>query len=97
MSAYFIAQIRINDPEVYKSYLVGFMPIFERHKGELLVTTSQTPEVIEGDWPLPRIVVLKFPDLDHAHRWHNDPDYQSLASHRHNSADTNMILVEGIA
>ena len=97
MSAYFIAQIRINDPEIYASYLAGFMPIFERYGGELLVTTSQTPEVVEGNWPLPKVVLLKFPDLDHAHRWHDDPEYQALVAHRHRAADTNMVLIEGIS
>lgn len=97
MSAYFIAQIRIDDPETYKNYLAEFMPVFQHHKGEILVTTSQTPETIEGTWPLPRVVLMKFPDLDHARRWHNDPKYQEMVKYRYASAQTNMILVEGIA
>jgi uncharacterized protein (DUF1330 family) len=37
MSAYVLAQIQIDDPDEYQNYLAGFMPIFERHGGELLV------------------------------------------------------------
>ena len=31
MTAYVLAQLRIDDPDEYQNYLAGFMPIFERH------------------------------------------------------------------
>ena len=97
MTAYFIAQITVHDPERYKEYLAGFMPIFKRHDGRLRVTTAQEPTVIEGSWDLDRIVVLEFPNTEQAERWLNDPDYQALAQHRHHAAQTNMVLVNGFA
>lgn len=96
MTAYFIAQIDIYDPEEYQNYLAGFMPIFERYKGRLRITSSQKAEVIEGEWHLPRIVMMEFPDMRYAKNWLNDPDYQALARHRHRSAQTNLVLVEGV-
>ena len=96
MSAYMIAQIEVDDPETYKKYLAGFMPIFERHGGELLATSGGATTVIEGTWALPRTVLMKFPSVDHAHAWHDDPDYQELAKHRHQSARANLVLVEGV-
>ncbi len=97
MSAYMIAQIRIDDPERYKAYLAGFMPVFERHGGELLVTSSNEAEVIEGEWALGRTVLMMFPSLEAAHAWHDDPEYRALVKHRHAAAQTNLVLVEGIA
>ena len=44
----------------------------------------------------PRTVIMKFPSLDQARRWHADPDYRALAEHRHRSARANLVLVEGI-
>ena len=96
MSAFMVAQIDIHDPERYQSYLAGFMPIFERYGGELLATSKGVTEVIEGAWAHPRTVIMKFPSLDHARRWHADPEYQILAEHRHRSARANLVLVEGI-
>ena len=96
MSAYMVAQIDIHDPDGYQAYLAGFMPIFERYGGELLATSKGETEVIEGAWAHPRTVIMKFPSLDHARRWHADPDYQALAEHRHRSARANLVLVEGI-
>ncbi|MEM7170944.1 MAG: DUF1330 domain-containing protein [Pseudomonadota bacterium] len=96
MSAFMIAQIRINDPDAYQGYLAGFMPIFERHGGELMATSRGATEVLEGTWAYPRTVIMKFPDLERARAWYNDPDYQALAEHRHRSAQANLVLVEGL-
>ncbi|SLN52306.1 hypothetical protein ROA7450_02624 [Roseovarius albus] len=96
MPAYVIAQIDIHDPEEYQIYLQGFMPIFERYDGKLLVTSAKEPILLEGNWDLQRVVVMEFPDTNRAQKWLNDPDYTKLARHRHRSANTNLILVEGI-
>ena len=44
MSAYVLAQIQIDDTDEYGLYLAGFMPIFERHGGELLRRVSDRLE-----------------------------------------------------
>lgn len=95
MSAYVIAQIRVNDPAGYQKYLDGFAPVFARHGGKV-VARSPEAEVIEGAWALPRTVILRFPTAEDAHRWHDDPDYQAIAAHRHRSAECNLVLVEGV-
>ncbi len=97
MSAYMVAQIEINDPEEYKKYLAGFLPIFQRYGGELLATSSSETEVIEGEWAYPRTVIMKFPSMEDARNWHDDPDYRALAEHRQRSAKANLVLVEGIS
>lgn len=96
MSAYMIAQIRIDDPEIYQHYLAGFMEIFQRYGGEILVTSGAETEVVEGDWVLPRTVVMRFPDRARALAWYQDPDYRALAAFRHRSAAANLVLVEGL-
>jgi uncharacterized protein (DUF1330 family) len=97
MSAYMLAQLQIDDPTEYQNYLAGFMPIFERHGGELLATSKNKTIVVEGRWSYPATVIMKFPGVEAAQAWYDDPDYQSLAEHRHRSAQANLVLVEGIA
>lgn len=96
VSAYMVAQIRITDPGRYRQYLAGFMPIFERHGGELLATSAQETVVLEGKWCHPRTVIMRFPSAAHARAWYGDPDYRALAEHRHHSAEANLVMVEGI-
>ena len=97
MPAYVIGQLEIFDPEGYKAYLAGFMPIFERHGGELLASSSAETEVVEGNWDYPRTVLMRFPDLAAAKAWLADPDYRTLAQHRYATARANLAIVEGIA
>ena len=96
MSAYVLAEIQIDDAVEYAKYLAGFMPIFERHGCELLATSKNHTQVIEGEWAYPGTVIMKFPDSKAASGWLADPEYQALAEHRKRSAQANLVLVEGI-
>ena len=95
MSAYVIAQLDVHDIAEFEKYLAGFYPIFERHGGKLMGRSLEA-EVIEGEWTLPRTVIMRFPTAEDAKRWHADPAYQALAEHRHRSSQANIVLVGGL-
>jgi uncharacterized protein (DUF1330 family) len=94
MSVYIIAQIEIHDRDEYNKYSEGFLDVFARFKGELLVV-SENPVVVEGEWPYTRTVVLRFPSADEAQRWYSSPEYQAIALHRFRASKGNAVLVEG--
>ena len=96
MNVYVVGQLNIHSSEEYENYLSGFMPIFERYNGELLATSKEKTEVLEGSWALPRTVLMRFPNDQAARAWFNDPDYQKLAEIRRRTADTNLVIVQGI-
>jgi uncharacterized protein (DUF1330 family) len=96
MSVYVVGQLNIHTLGDYEEYLTGFTSIFERYQGELLATSKQETEVLEGTWAMPRTVLMRFPDADTARSWFNDPDYQKLAKIRRRNADTNLVIVHGI-
>ena len=77
MSTYVLAQIQIDDADEYTKYLAGFMPIFERHGGELPATSKNLTHVIEDEWAYPGRVIMKFPDPTAAQESLVDPDYQA--------------------
>ena len=97
MSAYVVAQIQIDDTDEYQLYLDGFLPSFQRHGGQILATSRNVTEVMEGDWAYPCTVILQFPSVAAAHAWHSDPEYTALAAHRHKAARTNLVIVEGFS
>ena len=96
MPAYVIGQLDIHEPEAYQEYLDGFMPSFDRHKGELLASSKQETVVLEGIWSTPRTVVLRFPSTQHARAWYEDPEYVALRKIRQRTARTNLVVVDGI-
>lgn len=95
MSAYVIVQIEVSDPEAYEVYRTRVPPTLELFGGEYLVRGGAM-EILEGQWPHPRCVVLKFPSMDQAKAWYASADYEEAKSLRQASSDANMIVVEGV-
>ena len=95
MAAYIIVHIEVTDPETFETYRQQVPAIIERHGGEYLVRGGAM-EVLEGDWPLPRVVVLKFPSMDQAKAWHASAEYEGPKALRQSASKGNMIVVEGV-
>ena len=62
MAAYVIVLIEGSDPETFEVYRAQVPPTLEAYGGEYVVRGGEQ-EVLEGDWPYPRTVVLKFPSV----------------------------------
>ena len=95
MSAYLVAQIQIENPEVYQQYADGFRPTILPYEGEILAVDNEG-EVLEGEWALPRTVILKFPSIEQAKNWYHSSAYQELVKFRHQASKGNVILVRGL-
>jgi uncharacterized protein (DUF1330 family) len=95
MSFYVIAQVDIRDREEYNKYVAGFRAMFADYRGEVLVA-DEAPQVIEGEWPWTKTVVIRFDDEAEAKRWYHSPQYQAAAKFRFKSANTNVIMAKGI-
>lgn len=95
MSVYIVASIAIRDWHEYARYQEGFPEIFARYEGELLAVSDE-PQVMEGEWPYTRAVLIRFPDADEARRWYESPDYQALAQHRWRASTASIIALEGL-
>ena len=95
MSSYFVALITVKDPEQYGRYLEGFMPIFGRFGGEVLAA-DDAPEVLEGEWPAARTVIIRFPSEEELLRWYRSPEYQRLIELRRSAAEGSIAMVRGL-
>jgi len=93
---YVIAEITVNDPEAYKSYVATVVPIIAKFGGKYLVRGGQTVS-IEGTPPSGRIVVLEFDSLAAARAFEDSPDYAAVVQIRHKAAQSRVFLVEGAA
>ena len=54
-------------------------------------------EVLEGEWARERTVVLRFPSVEDARRWHASPEYEGPKALRNRVAITNMVVIEGVS
>ena len=95
MAAYIIASIEVTDPERFEVYRGQVPPTIERHGGKYLVRGGAV-EVVEGDRPAQRTVVLEFASLEQARGWYYSDDYAGPKELRMASTISDVLIVEGV-
>lgn len=91
---YIIGHITVRDPEAYKEYVERDTPILEGLGGRFIVRGGQS-EIMEGE-TYARHVVIEFPSYQDAMTAYNDPDYQEVAEIRKRTAESTILVVEGV-
>ena len=91
MAFYVIASYDIVDPEGYKGYVPGVMPLLAKHGAEVLVAEFDG-QALEG--PKRSVyVVLKFASEEAALGWYQDPAYESVKKIRLTSCNNNSLVL----
>jgi uncharacterized protein (DUF1330 family) len=91
---YIVVDVEVTDPELYRTYLPLVGPSQTPYAGVSFVR-GEGLEVLEGDWPLHRLVVLAFPSVAQARAWWASDAYRDAKAIRQRAARTDMIVVEG--
>ncbi len=94
MAAYIVGLIHVDDPQGYERYRARTPEVIARHGGRFVIRGG-APEVLEGDWPAPRVVVIEFPDAAAARRFYDSPDYQAILPLRQGAARGTLALLPG--
>ena len=81
MAAFFIAQYRVNDPNLYAEYSAGAGPTLAKYGAEL-VALDVAAETIEGEPPGGQTVIIKFESTEAAKKWYHSDDYQAVVGKR---------------
>ena len=95
MSAYVIAEVEVTDPGTFEEYRKLVPPTIEAFGGRYVVRGGAI-DSLEGDWRPKRIVVIEFDDAERARAWHDSELYAPARALREASANTRMIVVEGV-
>ncbi len=91
---YVILTVNINDQDAFQGYVEKATGTIMAQGGSAAVVDDAV-EVIEGEWPWGRTVVLEFESVDKAREWYNSPEYQAIVGERHAAADANAVIVGG--
>lgn len=95
MPAYLIVEVEVHNPQEYENYKKLTPGSLKPYGGKFLVRGGPA-ELLEGEKQPARIVVVEFPDTESARRWWNSPDYAEAKVLRQRTANTRMMLAEGI-
>lgn len=94
MSAYLIARVRINDPETYAGYTALSPAIIEAHGGRFL-SRGQAAMTLEGPEERRRMVVVEFPDMEHARAFYESLEYQAARAIRAPVSEAEFVVLPG--
>jgi len=95
MTAYVIVDINVTDPVRYEDYKRLATPTVELYGGKYIARGGKT-ETLEGDWSPTRLVILQFDSIEQAKNWLNSTEYSEARSLRHETATSNMVVIEGV-
>ena len=95
MSAYVIVQVDVKDPTRYEDYKKMVPPSLEKFGGRFIVRGGKT-HTLEGDWAPKRFVMVEFPSVEQAMAWWDSPEYRAARDLRWATAESQMIIAEGI-
>jgi uncharacterized protein (DUF1330 family) len=96
MPAYIVLNVTVRERETYDRYKQLAARSVAAYGGRYLVRGGAT-ETLEGQWRPSRFVILEFPTLEQGKAWWTSPEYGPAKALRQSCADTEMVLVEGVA
>jgi uncharacterized protein (DUF1330 family) len=96
MAAYVIYQGEVTDPARYEQYKGEAAATIAAAGGRYIVRGGDV-EVLEGDAPSGRTVVLEFPSMQAARDWYHGEQYTAARQLREGAARARMYVVDGIS
>jgi uncharacterized protein (DUF1330 family) len=95
MAAYVIADVDVTDPIKFEQYRSQVGPTIEKYGGKYIVRGGSAVKV-EGSWDPQRLVIIEFESMERAREWYHCQEYSGPMKLRHQAANTNLLLVEGV-
>ena len=95
MAVYAIVDTNVSNATEYEKYRQAAAPLVAQHGGRYLVRGGQH-KVLEGNWQPHRLVLLEFPTREQAMAFWNSPEYVAVKRFRQESAQLDIVLVDGV-
>jgi len=94
VTAWILLEIDVHDPDTYRRYMARTPELVARFGGRFLVRGQA--ELLEGEPPPRRVVLVEFPDAQSARALWESPEYRELAAIRQASARARVLLLHGV-
>jgi uncharacterized protein (DUF1330 family) len=95
MPVYVVAQGRVENRQMLDEYVPRALRTIRASGGRVL-GFDESPDIVEGEVPHPRTVILEFPSHDAFRAWYNSDDYQAILRLRLDSTPGTLIVVDGL-
>ncbi len=95
MPAYLIGIFETDEPEKLREYQARVPEVIAQYGGRYVVRGGEH-EVLEGQPPGSRYVVVEFADRKQAKRFYNSPEYQAIVGLRTGASHGFLSAVDGV-
>ena len=95
MPAYVIAMVDVKDPVRYEDYRRLVLPTITAFGGRFIARGGRT-EILEGQSPAGRLVIVEFPSVERAKEWWASPEYAEARAIRQASYEGTLVVIEGV-
>lgn len=95
MAGYVIADVEVTNPELFGEYRALVAETVELYGGRYLARGGETT-LVEGDSAPSRAVIIEFESAARAKEWYDSPEYEPIKRMRLDSANSNVVIVEGL-
>ena len=93
MSVFVVGKGRVEDSEKLSRYAEAAGPTLMTGGAKLLAIDANS-EIIEGEPPGPRTVILEFESKEAFRAWYDSPEYQSILGMRLEAAPGTLVVAE---
>ena len=93
---YLIAEVDVTDPTSMHKYGEKVPETLAPFNHQYLVR-SRKIQVLEGEAPKGRILVIAFDSAEKAREWYDSPAYEAIRPIRQSSAKSRIFIVEGVS
>ena len=91
---YLVANIRVNDQDVFKNFSQTALPIIEKYGGKIL---ARGPHADRHEGNVDGVVtMLEFESKEAAEKFYFSDDYQAAKAIRDTGCDTDLMIIEGM-
>ena len=92
MPAYVIAMVDVKDPVRYEDYRRLVLPTITAYGGRFVARGGRT-ELLEGNLPAGRLVIVEFPSVERAQEWWASPEYSEAKALRQATSEGTLIVI----
>ena len=96
MPGYVIAEVEVTDPAGFEEYRKQVSTTIQKYGGRYVVRGGAC-QLLEGDQPPARFVVIEFSSVEQARRWYDCEEYRGPKALRMKTARSRLVLVEGVS
>jgi uncharacterized protein (DUF1330 family) len=88
------AEFEVLDPAEFGKYREKVGAVSASFGGRYVVRRAE-PEVLDGEWPPKRLVIIEFDSPEKVRAFYDSPDYQAILPHRLRSTKGHVLMLTG--